>query len=159
MVHAAGITEVFEFETTGIEVALLHADHPFGRVQEGCQIRARGLLIELAWDPKLCTLVFPSGFPVSRNAADGYTIFPDAAEEISSQVFCVPIQRNYSGRTMINGEIVEIPTAGWKYNGLILMKVPDRRQLYKRVGCFQGFNQDRFSMLWDEVTATEFTLI
>ncbi|KAL5349783.1 hypothetical protein ACLOAV_004816 [Pseudogymnoascus australis] len=159
MVHAGGITEVFEFETTGIDVALLHADHPFGRVREGCQIHVRGLLIELEWDPELRTLVFPGDLPVSNNPATGYAIFPDAAEEVSSQVFCVPVQCNYSGRTMVDGKIVDIPTAGWKYNGLVLMKVPGRRQHYKRVACFQGFNQDRFSMLWDGVIATEFTLV
>jgi len=115
------------------------------------------LLLELEWESKSGTLVLPT-FSGSKEWRKAYRVYQDAEEDAGSRVFCVPVQRHYSGRAEVNGIPVEIDGAGWKYNGMVLSEVSGE-QRYKRIGSFHGLDQHRFSVLWQDVPASEFTLI
>lgn len=161
MIHSVTVEEAdetFEFEILDIRLALLTPNYSFGRLRQGCEIRARGLLEELTWDLE-SRFVLPEGKNVLPDGDTDPEIYLDAAEAIECRIFCVPIYRHYNGRYEINGKAGELPTAGWRYNGLVLARVATWANCFRRVGAFQRVNHTRFSSLWNDTISLDFTII
>lgn len=157
MIHTTYVGEAFDFEIIQIHVSFHIPDYSFGRVTEGCRIEVFGLLKEVKWDTVSESLrPFEGGNDLEQPEI---VIYWDAAGELGMQLFWVPVQR--FKRDQVNGSVAELSILGWRYQGLLLLKVDHSviQHCYRRVGCFHWRSKSCVLGPWEQVNKSRFSII